>query len=84
MAYGVGVDFTWVEAPLPCEWNESVQYKLVPLVKKEKRWIGVYGKHVTENHFGSKSEVEEHVNGSPVYSNCAPEWWQFIELEVEV
>lgn len=52
--------------------------------KKEKRWIGVYGKHITENHFGSKSEVEKHVNESPVYSNCAHNWWQFIEIEIEV
>ncbi len=52
--------------------------------KKEKVWIGVYGKHVTENHFGSKSEVEKHVDESPVYSNCAHNWWQFIEIEIEV
>ncbi len=51
--------------------------------KKEKRWIGVYGKHVTENYFGSKSEAEKHVDESPVYSNCAHNWWQFIEIEIE-
>ncbi len=71
------------------DWSNSEWYmqgdatsRIKP--KKEKRWIGVYGKHVTENHFGSKSEVEKHVDESPVYSNCAHNWWQFIEIEIEV
>ncbi len=65
-------------------WFMSEVYTFRIKPKKEKVWIGVYGKHVTENHFGSKSEVEKHVNESPVYSNCAHNWWQFIEIEIEV
>ncbi len=62
--------------------SEAYTFRIKP--KKEKVWIGVYGKHVTENHFGSKSEVEKHVGESPVYSNCSHSWWQFIEIEIEV
>lgn len=78
MAYGTGVDFTWVEAPLPCDWNENVQYKLVPLVKKETRWIaydngrlGVLTFH-TEQGVRNQYENEESVH------------LQLIEIEVEV
>ncbi len=62
--------------------DKTLDVRIKP--KKEKVWIGVYGKHVTENYFGSKSEAEKHVDESPVYSNCAHSWWQFIEIEIEV
>ena len=75
MAYGTGVDFTWVEAPLPCDWNENVQYKLVPLVKKEKRWIICSPKHgdVNETLFDFKPDM-----------NSFGKYCQLIEIEVEV
>jgi hypothetical protein len=78
MAYGVGVDFTWVEAPTPCGWNESVQYKLVPLVKKEKRWIAysTNQKRLGCLTFNSEIEARNHY----IHEVDGP---QFIEIEVE-
>ncbi|AKU42634.1 hypothetical protein [Vibrio phage H188] len=53
--------------------------------KKEKRWIGVYGNHVTEAHFETLEKARSFINGCPsLYSKLVPDNWQFIEIEVEV
>lgn len=52
--------------------------------KKEKRWIGVYGNHVTDGMYPTKELCERCVNRSDKFKYSAPEGWQFIEIEVEV
>ncbi|MEL7477267.1 MAG: hypothetical protein AAGJ17_00030 [Pseudomonadota bacterium] len=50
--------------------------------KKVKRWIGVYGADTTRI-FSSKENCKNYVENDAFYKNCAPENWQFIEIEVE-
>lgn len=53
--------------------------------RKEKRWIGIYrGEFVTEKTMGTLQDVQEYVLSSTHYKYCAPEGWQFIQIEVEV
>jgi hypothetical protein len=71
-------------------WNDRCafmddSFELRAKPKKEKRWIGVYGNHVTEAHFETLDKARAFINGCPsLYSKLVPDNWQFIEIEVEV
>ena len=60
--------------------NEEFNFRIKP--KKVKRWIGVYGADTTRI-FSSKENCKNYVENDAFYKNCAPENWQFIEIEVE-
>lgn len=62
--------------------DENEDIRIPP--KKEKRWIAIYGNHVFGGHFKSKELAMDTVNKHPNNECCAPEAWQFIEIEVEV
>ena len=69
------------------EWNSNLSwmdkdavFRIKP--KKEKRWIGVYGSHVTDGHYPDKKSCERVVAKSDKFLFCAPEEFQFIEIEV--
>lgn len=74
----------------PVEWNDNWWYmkgesqsRIKP--KKEKRWIGCYpSAKVTPLNFSSIDEVKNYVSKNSLYTHCAHEAWQFIEIEVEV
>lgn len=62
--------------------KDELEFRIKP--KKEKRWIGVYGNHVTDGMYPTKDLCERCVNRSDKFKHTAPEGWQFIEIEVEV
>ena len=71
------------------EWHETSGFicednKLRIKPKKEKRWIGVYNHNVTSQHFDSIETAKSFIRRRDEFKNCAPEAWNFIEIEVEV
>ena len=71
------------------EWYETSGFtcednKLRIKPKKEKRWIGVYNHNVTSQHFDSIETAKSFIRRRDEFKNCAPEAWNFIEIEVEV
>ncbi len=63
--------------------HPEYQFRIKP--KKEKRWIGCYpSAKVTPISFASIDEVKNYVSKNSLYTHCAPEAWEFIEIEVEV
>lgn len=83
-------DNRWLKVSLSyVEWtpdsffmNSKASIRIKP--KKEKRWIGVYGNHVTNGMYPTKELCERCVSRSAKFKHCASEGWQFIEIEVEV
>lgn len=82
-------DFFWNWSRPSREWRphvsfmiDSVRFRIKP--RKEKRWIGVYGNHVTESHYKSEEVCKLFVLDDASYSAFSREKWQFIEIEVEV
>lgn len=79
----------WVNFGASTGWSDThlfmtTECELRIKPKKEKRWIGVYGNHVTDGMHPTKELCERCVNRSDKFKHCAPEGWQFIEIEVEV
>ena len=71
------------------EWYETSGFtcednKLRIKPKKEKRWVGVYNHNVTSQHFDSIETAKSFIRRRDEFKNCAPEAWNFIEIEVEV
>lgn len=63
--------------------DDSREFRIKP--RKEKRWIGIYrGEFVTEKTTGTLQDAQEYVLSNPHYKHCAPECWQFIQIEFEV
>lgn len=62
--------------------DEAQEFRIKP--KKEKRWIGVYNHNVTSQHFDSIETAKSFIRRRDEFKNCAPEAWNFIEIEVEV
>lgn len=72
--------YPWeLEHDFMCDENEI---RITP--KKEKRWIGVYGAHVTDGHYPNVESCKRMTERSDKFKHCAPEKWQFIEIEIEV
>ncbi|AUR97986.1 hypothetical protein KNT80_gp73 [Vibrio phage 1.245.O._10N.261.54.C7] len=72
-------DYPWVADHL--FMDAEINLRIKP--KKEKRWIGVYGTHVTEHTFSSKGNLKRYIKKTPKWHYTALEAWQFIEVEVE-
>lgn len=85
-AYGTGVDFTWHDCDVSyLISNPNVQARIKIKPKKEKRWIGCYPPaKVTPISFASIDQVKNYVSKISLCTHCAPEAWQFIEIEIEV
>lgn len=82
-------DFEKIEIIGASNWHlnhifmcDSSEFRIKP--RKEKRWIGVYGNHVTESHYKSEEACKLFVLDDVSYSAFSREEWQFIEIEVEV
>ena len=65
-------------------WWMSEQCNVRIKPKKEKRWIGIYNHNVTSQHFDSIETAKSFIRRRDEFKNCAPEAWQFKEIEVEV
>ncbi len=66
------------------EYFNSPTHSMRIKPKKEKRWLGVYGNHVTDGMYPTKELCQRCVSRSDKFKHCAIEGWQFIEIEVEV
>ena len=63
--------------------NSDVEFRIKP--RKEKRWIAIYSDGtVCDRNKRTKEEIATYVERAPFYNNCAPENWQFFEIDLEV